>query len=80
LEFHNLTQDEEKALMKTGKNMFKGKGPFSGTNVCECNGDVVYSTKGKDGTEIGACKECGTVYINHHGRRLPPIDALRMWN
>lgn len=53
------------------KRLPESKGPFSGTNECECGGIVNYTLKRKDGAEIGTCKKCKRIYIDNKGNRLP---------
>ena len=77
-----LTAEESKRLIEGAhKRTFEGKGPMSGTNVCECDGKVEYAVKRSDGAEIGACQECGKTYIDPKGHRLPhPYDSQRRIN
>ena len=58
---------------ETMKRLYEGKGPFSGTNVCECGGDVGYDVKRSDGAELGVCRKCGREYIDPRGHRLPSV-------
>jgi len=65
-----LSQEEvDKMHEEHQKSLFEGRGPFSGTRVCVCGGDVKYNVDRSDGAKLGACQECHALYIDHRIRR-----------
>lgn len=45
-------------------------GQFSGTNTCECGGDVKYNGARSDCAKLGRCQDCGAPYIDRSTMRL----------
>jgi len=67
-----FSKEEVREMGRNIHNMLYGqRGAFSGTNTCVCGGEVIYSVKRNDGSELGACRKCGQVYTNPNGHRLP---------
>lgn len=60
------------------KILYGKHGRFSGTSRCECGGEVKYSCKRNDGAELGGCVECGEIYIDSNGNRLPSVYDFKI--
>jgi len=69
------SEESEEMNREIHDSLYGPRGAFSGTNVCECGGEVVYSVKRSDGAELGVCKKCGQMYTDPRGSRLPATDT-----